>query len=90
MLELRLAAPVIMVGVRNAAVEVVATATLAALVAWGGLGRFIIDGFQVNDDVRIVGGAVLVAVLAIATELSLGGVERLVRPRTRSRQPVTA
>ncbi|HEX2053581.1 MAG TPA: ABC transporter permease [Actinomycetota bacterium] len=81
-LELRLAAPVIMVGLRTAAVEVVATATLAALVAWGGLGRFIIDGFAVRDDARILGGAILVAVLAIATELVLGGVERLARPRT--------
>jgi osmoprotectant transport system permease protein len=87
-LELRLAAPVIMVGVRNASVEVVATATLAALVAWGGLGRFIIDGFQVSDDARIVGGAVLVALLAIATEVFLGGVERLARPRTSSRRRV--
>ncbi len=80
-LELRLAAPVIMVGLRTAAVEVVATATLAALVAWGGLGRYIIDGFAVRDDARILGGAILVALLAIATELLMGRVERLVRPR---------
>lgn len=83
-LELRLAAPVIMVGLRTAAVEVVATATLAALVAWGGLGRYIIDGFAVNDDARILGGAILVALLAIATELFMGGIERLARPRTSS------
>lgn len=87
-LELRLAAPVIMVGLRTAAVEVVATATLAALVAWGGLGRYIIDGFAVRDDARILGGAILVALLAIATELFMGGVERLARPRTTS--PVRA
>lgn len=83
-LELRLAAPVIMVGLRTAAVEVVATATLAALVAWGGLGRYIIDGFAVRDDARILGGAILVALLAIATELFMGGVEKLARPRTTS------
>lgn len=84
---LRLAAPVIMVGLRTAAVEVVATATLAALVAWGGLGRYIIDGFAVRDDARILGGAILVAALAVATELVMGGIERLVRPRTGSRNP---
>lgn len=83
-LELRLAAPVIMVGVRTASVEVVATATLAALVAGGGLGRYIIDGFAVRDDARILGGAILVAILAIFTELFMGGVERLARPRTSS------
>lgn len=80
-LEVRLAAPVIMVGLRTASVEVVATATLAALVAGGGLGRYIIDGFAVRDDARILGGAILVAILAIFTELFMGGVERLARPR---------
>lgn len=83
-LEVRLAAPVIMVGLRTASVEVVATATLAALVAGGGLGRYIIDGFAVRDDARILGGAILVAVLAIFTELFMGGVEKLARPRTSS------
>lgn len=83
-LEVRLAAPVIMVGLRTASVEVVATATLAALVAGGGLGRYIIDGFAVRDDARILGGAILVAILAIFTELFMGGVERLARPRTSS------
>src|SRR5262249_48408116 len=48
-LELPLAAPLIMAGVRTAAVTVVATATLAALIGGGGLGRFIIDGFHTND-----------------------------------------
>jgi osmoprotectant transport system permease protein len=83
-LELRLAAPVVMVGLRTAAVQVVATASLAALVAWGGLGRFIIDGFAVRDNAQIVGGALLVTSLAVLTELGLGGVEKLVTPRTAS------
>jgi osmoprotectant transport system permease protein len=83
-LEMRLAAPVVMVGLRTASVEVVATATLAAIVAGGGLGRYIIDGFAVRDDARILGGAILVAILAIFTELFMGGVERLARPRTSS------
>ncbi|MDQ4149753.1 MAG: ABC transporter permease [Actinomycetota bacterium] len=83
-LELQLAAPAIMGGLRTAAVQVVATASLAALVAWGGLGRFIIDGFAVRDNAQIFAGAALVTGLAILTELALAGVQRLVRPRTSS------
>ena len=80
-LELPLAAPLIVAGIRNAAVGVVATATLGALVAWGGLGRFIVDGFAVNDEGQIVAGAVLVAGLAAVTELGLGAIERVVTPK---------
>lgn len=80
-LELPLAAPLIATGIRTATVHVVATATLAALVAWGGLGRFIIDGFAVGDEAMILGGAILVAVLAMTTEAGLGLVERAVRPK---------
>jgi len=68
-LELPISMPVLLTGIRTASVQVVATATLWALVAGGGLGRYIIDGFAVNDDTRIVAGALLVAALAIATEL---------------------
>ena len=74
--ELPNALPLVMAGVRTAAVQVVATATLAALVAWGGLGRFVVDGFGQRDFVQLFAGAVLVAVLAIVTELSLAGVQR--------------
>lgn len=84
-IEIPLAAPLIMAGLRTAAVQVVATATLGAVVAGGGLGRFIIDGFSAGDRVQIFAGAVLVAVLAILTELAFGALERLVRPRTASR-----
>jgi osmoprotectant transport system permease protein len=66
--ELPLAMPVIVAGLRTAAVQVVATATLAALVGGGGLGRFIVDGFALQDDGQLVGGAILVALLALATE----------------------
>lgn len=85
-LELPLAAPVIAAGVRTAAVQVVATATLAALIAGGTLGLFIVRGFRVNDNDRILGGAILVAVLAILTELALGALERRLRPRTSTRR----
>ncbi len=78
--ELPLALPLVMAGVRTAAVQVVATATLAALVAWGGLGRFIVDGFAQRDDVQVFAGALLVALLAIVTELAVAGVQRLVVP----------
>lgn len=79
--EIPLALPLIIGGVRTSAVQVVATATLAALVGWGGLGRFIIDGFAVRNNAQIFGGAVLVAALAIAVDLALGLVERITRKR---------
>ena len=65
--ELPLAGPVILEGIRYTAVQVVATAPLGALVAFGGLGRYIVDGFAALDEVQIVAGAILVAVLAVAT-----------------------
>ncbi|MGH2747573.1 MAG: ABC transporter permease [Actinomycetota bacterium] len=79
--ELPLGLPLIIGGVRTSAVQVVATATLAALVAGGGLGRFIIDGFAVRDNAQIFGGAVLVAGLAIVVDLALGVLERIARKR---------
>ncbi|HEY7591174.1 MAG TPA: ABC transporter permease subunit [Candidatus Limnocylindrales bacterium] len=82
--ELPIALPVIVAGIRTSAVQVVATATLAALVAGGGLGRYIVDGFALQDDGRLIGGAVLVALLALATERVLTLVERrLVSPGLR-------
>ena len=86
-LELPLAAPLMMAGLRTAAVTAVATATLAALIGGGGLGRFIIDGFHTNDIPMVVSGAVLVAILSVLTEASFGLVERAVRPRTTSKGP---
>jgi osmoprotectant transport system permease protein len=78
--ELPLGAPLILAAVRVAAVQVVATAPLGALVGWGGLGRFIIDGLAQFDLVQVFAGAALVALLAIATELAFGVVERLALP----------
>jgi osmoprotectant transport system permease protein len=83
-LELPLAIPLMIAGIRTAAVQVVATATLAALIAGGGLGRYIIDGFAQGDQPQVLAGAVLVAVLAIITELGFGLLERVVSPRTLS------
>jgi osmoprotectant transport system permease protein len=69
--EFPLAVPLIMTGVRTAAVQVVATATLAALVGGGGLGRIINLGFGQQDYAQIIAGALLVAVLALMTEALL-------------------
>jgi osmoprotectant transport system permease protein len=79
--ELPLAIPLIMAGVRTSAVQVVATAALAALIAGGGFGRYIIDGLAQQDYAKEFAGAVLVAVLALATEVTLWGVEQLLVPR---------
>ena len=79
--ELPVAMPLIMAGIRTSAVQVVATATLAAFVGLGGLGRYLIDGLSQRDLAQVVGGAILVAVLSLLTELALGRVQRLVVPR---------
>jgi osmoprotectant transport system permease protein len=79
--ELPLAVPLVMAGVRTAGVQVVATATIAALVGWGGLGRFVIDGIAVRNFVMVFAGAVLVAVLSLATELALALAQRLLTAR---------
>jgi osmoprotectant transport system permease protein len=78
--ELPLAAPVIVDGMRNAAVTIVATATLGAVVASGGLGRYIVDGLARMETPRLVAGALLVALLSTATELFFAALERLVLP----------
>jgi osmoprotectant transport system permease protein len=66
--ELPLATPLILTGIRLAAVQIVATATLGAFVLAGGLGRFINSGFGRQDQAELVGGAVLVAALALVVE----------------------
>jgi len=75
--ELPLALPVVLGGVRSAAVQVIATATLGAIFALGGLGRYVIDGIAQNDDGMLFGGVVLVAVLAMGTEGLLAVLQRV-------------
>lgn len=75
--EVPLALPVILGGVRSATVQVVATTTLGALFALGGLGRYIVDGIAQNDDGMLLGGVVLVGGLAIAAEGLLALLQRL-------------
>jgi osmoprotectant transport system permease protein len=67
--ELPVALPVVIVGIRTAAVQVVATATLGAVFATGGLGRYIIDGIAQRRYDEVFAGAVVVALLSILTEL---------------------
>jgi osmoprotectant transport system permease protein len=74
--ELPLALPVIMAGIRTAVVEVLATATIGAVVGFGGLGRYIIDGFAQRKFEEVFVGGVLVALLVIVAESSLRWAQR--------------
>jgi len=75
-IEIPLALPLVLAGMRTSAVNVVATATLGALVAGGGLGRYIVDGLALQEYDRLFAGALLVALLAIAVEVAFGTFER--------------
>jgi osmoprotectant transport system permease protein len=79
-IRLPLAAPVIMAGIRTAAVINVGTATLAAFIGAGGLGDPIAAGLALSDTRMILSGAIPAALLALAVDGVLGGVERVVRP----------
>jgi osmoprotectant transport system substrate-binding protein/osmoprotectant transport system permease protein len=78
--RLPLAAPIIMAGIRTAAVIDVGTATLAAFIGAGGLGEPIVSGLALSDTNMILSGAIPAAVLAVVVDATLAGVERFVRP----------
>ncbi|MGW7078621.1 ABC transporter permease [Streptomyces sp. NPDC054871] len=78
--ELPLAYPLIMTGVRSAGVQVVATATLAAMAGEGGLGRIITAGFNLQNTPQVVAGALLVALLALFVEVVLVVVGKVFSP----------
>ena len=84
--EIPLATPVLMNGVRIAAVQVVATATIAAIVAGPGLGRIITAGFGLQDQDEIIAGAILVAAYALVVEGLFGLLQRVLDPRERARK----
>ncbi|MFJ5261928.1 ABC transporter permease [Streptomyces sp. NPDC088387] len=65
--EVPVALPLIFSGLRSAAIQIVSTATIAAYVSFGGLGRYIVDGLYQRNYEKVVGGATLVAVMALAT-----------------------
>jgi len=81
--ELPLALPLILTGIRLAAVQIIATATLGAFVLGGGLGRFINSGFGRQDQAELVSGAVLVAALALTVEGAFELLQRRLDPRRR-------
>jgi osmoprotectant transport system permease protein len=78
--ELPLAMPLVMAGIRIATVQVVATATIAALVGAGGLGRLVTDGLSSQNEGELLTGAVVVALLALLVEAGLALVQRVVDP----------
>ena len=78
--EIPNAIPLIFAGIRTAGVQTVATATLGAVVAWGGVGRYIVDGLPQRDYVKVVAGAFIVPVLSLLTEFGLAAVQRLATP----------
>ena len=79
--EFPCALPLILSGIRSAMLQVIGTATIAAVVGLGGLGRFLIDGLAVRDTPQTASGAVLVAVLALIVDMGLALVQRFVVSR---------
>lgn len=91
--EIPVALPAILAGIRSGATQIVATMTLGAIFGSGGLGRFLVEGIAQNDDGKIFGGVVLVAALALATEGAFALLQRaatspgLRRPTASRREP---
>ena len=84
--EVPLAMPLILAGFRSATGQVIATATIAAFVGLGGLGRFIIDGYSVRDIGEVTGGAVVVALLALLVEGGFALLQRSLGPKGQTRR----
>lgn len=81
--ELPLATPLIITGLRVSAVQIIATATLGALVGLSSLGSFITEGLARFDNGRMLTGGLLVALLAITTEVAFSVTERVLTPWVR-------
>lgn len=79
-IEMPLALPVIIAGIRTATVEVIASATLAAFIGGGGLGIFITRGFAMYDNAILLVGALPVALLALTAEIGMSWIQRLFQP----------
>jgi len=84
--EIPLALPLIVTGLRLAVVQVWATATIAALVAGPGLGRIVTLGFVRQDVPQIVGGALVIAVIALLLEVALVALQSVIDPVARARR----
>jgi osmoprotectant transport system permease protein len=89
--ELPLGLPILVGGIRSASVQIIATATLAAYIADEGLGRYIFQGLKTRDYAEMLGGSILVIVLALAVDGCFAIIQRLVVPAgvraTRTREP---
>ncbi|MEN9221961.1 MAG: ABC transporter permease [Thermostichus sp. BF3_bins_97] len=79
-IEIPLALPVVLAGIKTATIEVIASATLAAFIGVGGLGTFITLGFALYDNAILLVGAIPVALLAILAEVSLSSLQRALQP----------
>ena len=84
--ELPLALPIIVAGIRIATVTIIGIATIGAYISGGGLGELIFTGISRNFPTRVIVGAVLATLLAILADLLLLGVERYLRPWARTRR----
>lgn len=80
LVEIPLALPVVIAGIKIATVEVIASATLAAFIGAGGLGVFIVRGFALYDNAILLVGAIPVALLALLAEIGLSTLQRSVQP----------
>jgi len=78
--EIPLALPIVLAGIRTATTEVIASATLAAFIGSGGLGRFVVLGFGMFDSAILLAGAIPVALLTLLAEAGLGTLQRLAEP----------
>lgn len=87
--EAPLAIPLVAAGVRLASVQVWATATLAALVGSGGFGRFVVDGYSIQDYGEVYGGVIYIALTSVMLEFGLGMVEKRLRARYGASREVT-
>jgi osmoprotectant transport system permease protein len=79
--EWPLAVPFVFAGFRTAAIEIIASATLASFIGGGGLGDFIVDGLATNDLGELLLGAASVAALALLADAALGALGHRIRPK---------
>jgi osmoprotectant transport system permease protein len=81
LVEVPIAMPLLLGGLRGAVLQVVATGTVAAYVGLGGLGRPLLDGLRVTDYPQVAGAAIVVALLAVLLDIGLGALQRQLVPR---------
>ena len=75
-----LVTPLVAAGIRTSAVQIIATATLAAFIGAGGYGDYIVDGFNVFNTTELIVGAVSVAILAMLVEVFMSWLQRVLTP----------